>query len=136
LLSGITYAGVIVCLRVLRGISAGWLTAWNHLLSGMVLLPWVVTLPAPTGPQFVTLFLFGAVQMGLAYWLMAQALHVISPQEAGTLLLLEPILNPVWAYLVAGEQPHAMTYPGGVLILAALAYRYWPNRVEAAPTPR
>ena len=130
--SGFMYAGVLICLRVLRDVSPRWLTAWNHLLSGLVLVPLIISLRPPTPLQFVVLFLFGAVQMGVAYWLVARGLQAVSPQEAGTLTLLEPLLNPVWAYLVAGEVPHPMTFVGGAIILGALAWRYWPRASSPA----
>jgi drug/metabolite transporter (DMT)-like permease len=127
LFSGFTYAGVVLSLRVLRDLSPSWLTVWNHLLGGLMLVPVVLTLHPPTGQQFVVLFLFGAIQMGLPYWLMARGLRSVSASEAGALTLVEPILNPVWTYLVAGEVPHPWTYVGGAVIVAALAYRYWPR---------
>ncbi len=128
--SGFTYAGVLIGLRVLRGESSRWLTVWNHLLAGLVLVPFVVALRPPTLPQFAVLFLYGSIQMGLAYWLVARGLRVVSPQEAGTITLLEPLLNPLWAYLVSPktEVPNAYTFLGGALILGALAWRYWPRR--------
>src|SRR5581483_2178154 len=128
LASGVFYAAVIVCLRFLRELSPGWLTVWNHLLAGLLLLPLVLTLPAATPGQYGVLMLFGALQMGLAYWLMARGLRRVSAQEAGTLTLLEPLLNPVWAYLVspATEVPHPLTFVGGAVILGALAWRYFP----------
>lgn len=127
LLSGFTYAGVILCLRLLRDVSAGWLTVWNHLLGGVILVPIVWTLQPPSFAQFVVLFFFGAVQMGFPYWLMARGLKTVSPPEASALTLLEPILTPVWTWLIAGEAPETFTYVGGAVILAALAYRYWPR---------
>lgn len=126
LFSGVAYAGVVLCLRALRGLSPAWLTVWNHLLGGLILLPLVVFLRPPTWQQFVILFFFGAIQMGIPYWLVAQGLRTVSVQEAGGIALLEPILNPLWVYLVAGEIPHPFTFVGGAIILAALAYRYWP----------
>jgi drug/metabolite transporter (DMT)-like permease len=128
--SGVTYAGVMVGLRMQRGASTSWLTLVNHLIGALVLVPLVVRLPLPTGPQFVVLFVYGTLQMGLPYWLVARGLRAISPQEAGTLTLLEPLLNPLWAYLVspATETPSPYTFVGGACILGALAYRYWPLR--------
>ena len=76
----------------------------------------------------VVLFLFGAVQLGIPYWLMARGLRSVSAPEAGALTLVEPILTPVWTWLIAGELPQEFTYIGGVVIVAALAYRYWPAR--------
>jgi len=126
LLSGFTYASVILGLRLLRDLSSSWLTVWNHLVGGLVLVPFVWMLRPPTWQQYIVLFVFGAIQLGMPYWLMARGLRSVSAPEAGTLTLLEPILNPVWTYLVCGEQPHPLTYAGGAVILVALAFRYWP----------
>ena len=128
--SGFAYAGVLLGLRVLRGVSSRWLTVWNHLLSGLVLVPLVVALRPPTVSQFLVLFVYGSLQMGLAYWLVARGLRVVSPQEAGAITLLEPILNPICAYLVSPqtEVPNVFTCIGGAVILGALAWRYWPRK--------
>jgi DME family drug/metabolite transporter len=142
--SGITYAGVVLFLRVLRACSSRWLVVLNHLGGAAVVgIGWLVlagvwhadsTMPG-TVAQYVTLALFGAVQMGLPYWLMTRGLRSVSPQEAGTITLLEPILNPMWAYLVAGEVPLPATFLGGVFILGALAWRYWPVARKDAHNP-
>ena len=131
LLSGFTYACVILCLRVLRDLAPAWLTVWNHLLGSLVLLPLVVTLEPPSWSQMLTLFLFGSIQLGVPYWLMARGLRTVSAPEAGALTLLEPILTPVWTYFVAGETPQLWTFVGGAVILSALAYRYWPGQQAA-----
>jgi len=132
--SGVAYAGVLLYLRVLRGLSSRWLTVWNHLCGAVVLLPWVVPHGLPTAPQLGVLVLFGVVQMGLPYWLVARGLRSVSPQEAGAITLLEPILNPLWAYLVSPETeaPSLATFLGGALILGGLAWRYWPTQNSRA----
>ena len=48
---------------------------------------------------------------------MASHLRRVSPQEAGTIMLLEPILNPLWVYWVTGEQPAPITLAGGAFIV-------------------
>src|SRR5262245_14718392 len=130
--SGFAYAGVLLGLRRLRGESPRWLTVINHLGAALVLVPvvWLTGLPAPG--QLAFLLAFGAVQMALPYWLMALGLRRVSPQEAGMLTLLEPLLNPLWAYLVspATQTPLWYTWVGGAFILAALAWRY------SFPAPR
>jgi drug/metabolite transporter, DME family len=130
--SGLTYAGVVIGLRVLRTESPRWLTVLNHLGGALALVPFVVALapPKPGISQLAFLALFGAIQMALPYWLMARGLRVVSPQEAGVITLLEPLLNPLWAYLVAPETetPSWYTFLGGAFILGGLAYRYAPRR--------
>ncbi len=135
LFSGLMYAGVILGLRILRDVPSNWLTVWNHLLGSLALLPFVLMLEPPSWQQFVVLFFFGAIQLGLPYWLMARGLRSVSAPEAGAITLLEPILTPVWAVLVAGsrEAPGLWTYVGGTVILLALAYRYFPSRADQAP---
>jgi len=128
LVSGVTYAGVIVFLRVLRDASARWLTVLNQLVSALVLVPLIWNQPLPTAGQLGVLFVYGAGQMTIPYWLMARSLKTISPQEAGIISLLEPLLNPLWAYWISGEQPSVYTVAGGAFILGALVWRYWPRR--------
>jgi len=85
-------------------------------------------LAPPSFGQLVILLLFGVVQMSAAYWLMARGLRTVSAQEAGAITLLEPLLNPVWTYLISGETPETATFVGGGVILAALAWRYRPRK--------
>jgi DME family drug/metabolite transporter len=130
--SGLTYALVMIGLRFQRGTSSRWLTAFNHLLSALVLLPIVWRHPLPSGPQFAVLLVYGTVQMSLPYWLLAVGLRRLGPQEVGTLTLIEPVLNPLWAYLAspATETPSVWTVAGGAFIVGALVWRYWPLRKD------
>jgi drug/metabolite transporter (DMT)-like permease len=137
LASGVTYAGVLIFLRLLRGESSRWLTVLNHLGGALALLPWWGAFASPTIMQLSVLVCFGVFQMASAYWLVARGLRAVSPQEAGTLTLLEPLLNPLWAYLVAPDKevPSAATFVGGALILGGLAWRYWPRKEGMPPAP-
>jgi drug/metabolite transporter (DMT)-like permease len=49
---------------------------------------------------------------------------VVSIQEASLIVLIEPVLNPIWVALTVGEVPSATTMLGGALIVASLAVRY------------
>jgi drug/metabolite transporter (DMT)-like permease len=128
--SGVTYAGVLLFLRMLRDVPSRWLTVWNHYLGALLLLPLIWNGPLPTWTQYGVLFVFGSVQMGLSYWLAARGLRVVSPQEAGAITLLEPLLNPLFSYLVwpKTETPGTPTFIGGAFILGALVWRYWPTK--------
>lgn len=125
--AGITYAGVVVYLRVLRNESSKWLTVQNHLGAAVLMAPFALLCAWPSWPQLGVLFAFGVVQMGLPYLLVAHGLRSVSPQEAGTIMLIEPILNPIWVYLVVREVPSVYTFIGGAFIIGALAWRYAPR---------
>jgi drug/metabolite transporter (DMT)-like permease len=116
------------------------LTALNMLGSGLLLVVFVLQsrgwaetaewLSAPTWRQLAFIAVFGTLQMATPYWLFTRGLRAVTPQEAGVITLLEPVLNPVWAYMIAPdrETPTPWTLAGGGVLLAALAWRYWPTR--------
>jgi drug/metabolite transporter (DMT)-like permease len=138
--SGVAYAGVILFLRSLRAESSVWLTVWNLIGSACLLLGFITLtrgqaatmemLSAPTARQLAFLAVFGVVQMALPYLLFAYGLRTVGPQEAGLITLLEPVLNPVWAYLLSPDTdtPTMWTAAGGAVLLAALGWRYRPRR--------
>jgi drug/metabolite transporter (DMT)-like permease len=124
------YSGVLLSLRYLRGEDAAWLVALNHITTAIVLAPYVYwTGVRPSGEQFGYLAAFGMLQMGLPYLLCARGLRSVPGHEASGILLLEPLLLPVWVWLAWHahadyEAPSWWTYVGGGLILTGLASRY------------
>ena len=123
--SGIGFAGVVLSLRWLRDEDSAWLTFLNHLVSGLVLLPIVLPRGVELQPlQWLLIALLGTFQMGLPYVLAARGVALVTVQEAALLLLLEPILNPIWVWLCWGEQVGWPTLIGGGLILGGLSVRY------------
>jgi drug/metabolite transporter (DMT)-like permease len=71
----------------------------------------------------------GVFQIALAYVFLIRGLRQVTALEASLLLLLEPVLNPIWAWLVHGERPGAWSLTGGlVILLATLAKSAWDAR--------
>ena len=58
-------------------------------------------------------------QIALAYVLVTKALEVLPALEASLILLIEPVLNPVWAWVFQGERPGIWALVGGGIILGA-----------------
>jgi len=76
------------------------------------------------------------VQIGLAYWLFSKGLKRLPALEVSLLVLLEPVLNPLWTWLANGERPSALASLGGAIMIAALAARVLLQRGStSAPTP-
>lgn len=137
--SGLTYAGVVLFLGYLNRECAAGLMVLNLLGSAFCIAVVVLLrygweafqtwLLAPSWQQLLFLAVFGILQMAMSYWLFARGLRVVSPQEAGIITLLEPVLNPIWAYLVAPERetPTIWTIAGGGILLGALAWKYLPK---------
>jgi drug/metabolite transporter (DMT)-like permease len=132
--SGAAYAGVVLSLRWLKNEDSAWITVLNHAASGLVVLPFVwgydITL---TGTQWAMIAFLGVFQMGVPYVLAARGVALLSVQESALLMLLEPILIPLWAWLFWGESVGVPTMIGGSLIVGGLAIRYtlWPSEPDA-----
>ena len=131
-LSGVAYAGVIVGVdavdrdarrRTGAPANVAAVVLWNNLAAAALLLPWAAwrgELDLP--PRTVgVLLVLGVWQMALPYVLFQLGLRRVGPVAAGLIVLIEPVLSPVWAYLGTGERPPAGAYAGGGLILAAVA---------------
>jgi drug/metabolite transporter (DMT)-like permease len=74
----------------------------------------------------------GVFQIALAYVLLTSAMRRVEAFEASVLLLVEPVLNPVWAFVVHGERPGAWAILGGVVIVASTAIKtWWDVRMDA-----
>jgi DME family drug/metabolite transporter len=125
ILSGVTFAWVVIFLRRLRQCDALLLVFVNQAVTAVLLAPAALTSYIPQGQQWLYLAGFGVFQMGLPYLCFALALRRISSHEASGLGMLEPILVPVWVYLAWGNQPDYQppdwaTISGGLLILCGL----------------
>jgi drug/metabolite transporter, DME family len=133
LLSGLLFSIYMVTLRFLKSMPAGTLTCINNLACCLLLLPFVIGQLSLTRAECVIIAVMGVVQLGVPYWLFSKAVEKIPVHEASLIVLIEPVLNPLWVALAVGEIPAAATFIGGALILAGLAVRYgWAARERRA----
>ena len=124
LLSGLLFAIYMVSLRFLKDVNAGTLTFLNNAACCLLLLPLVRSDLALSFTEGVVVAVMGVVQLGLPYWLFSKGVEKIPLQEASLIVLIEPVLNPLWVALAVGEVPSMATLLGGGLIVASLAFRY------------
>lgn len=123
ILSGFLFSIYMVNLRFLKGVNPGYLTLVNNLACCLLLLSLVPSLSL--SPREVSaLAIMGVVQLGIPYFLFSKGLETISLQEASLIVLIEPVLNPIWVALVFGEVPSLATLVGGGIILFSLGCRY------------
>ena len=131
LLSGVAFAGTIMGLRAVSEEGPAVLVAGN-VIAGLVSLPRAFFGPEPTATDVGLVAFLGVFQLGLAYTLFQYGLRKTPAIEASLLILIEPVLNPVWTWLLAGEVPGRFALWGGAIILAGCVWR----TVAAARTPR
>ena len=138
ILSGVSFAGVVLSMRQLRKVDPAWLITLNHTATVLLLAPWVWATPSVEMPttSYVALGLFGVIQMSIPYVLFARGLRSTPSPEASVLTLIEPVLVPLWVYLAwshhpSYEAPRWWTWAGGGLILIGLLSRYLPPMLRA-----
>ena len=131
LLSGLLFSIYMVSLRFLREFNPGTLTFLNNLVCCLILLPWVGSDLSVSLQEGWIVAVMGVVQLGIPYWLFSKGLEQISVQEASLIVLIEPVLNPLWVALIVGELPSGATLVGGLCIVGSLAFRYLRSSLNA-----
>jgi len=125
--SGFTWAFAVIGLRWLArhegGESSMSTIIGANALTFLVCLPFALPLGTTRATDWAALAWLGVVQIGLAYALFVRGIRRVSALEASMLVLIEPALNPLWAWLVHAERPGLATLAGGSLIVAATAVR-------------
>ncbi|MGX5850305.1 DMT family transporter [Mesorhizobium sp. PL10] len=66
------------------------------------------------------LFAFGVINLGLGLAFFATGARLVPAAIAALLGTFEPILGPIWVWLVHGEVPSVRTIIGGAVVVAAL----------------
>lgn len=67
----------------------------------------------------------GVFQIGLAYFSLTRGIKHVTALEASLLLMVEPVMNPVWAFIFQGERPGTMIVLGGIFLSAVTIVMAW-----------
>lgn len=82
------------------------------------------------------LFVFGALNLGLGMVLFVTGVRLLPAALAALIGTVEPVLGPVWVWLMHGEIPgHRTLLGGGVVILALVMHLAWQFRQNNPPAP-
>jgi len=128
LLSGVTWAFAIMGLRWMSEhpksspLAAAVL---GNVFAAVICLPFLRSPALIAAPDWAALVYLGVFQVALAYVFLTRGVGQLPALDASLLLLVEPGLNPVWAWIAHGERPSALALGGGALILGATAVKAW-----------
>lgn len=124
----ITWALTLLGLRYVQrnhadtrvGLSAVFL---GNLFASVAAWPFALPLPTASSAEWATVVYLGVCQIALAYIFLTAAMRVLPALEVSLLLLIEPVFNPIWTWLIRGEHPGTFTIVGGAIIIAATAFK-------------
>jgi DME family drug/metabolite transporter len=97
----------------------------GNITAFLVALPFALPVGSHSAADWGIVAYLGIFQIALAYLFVTRALAVIPALEASLILLVEPVLNPVWAWMVHGERPGPWALLGGGVILGATTVKGW-----------
>jgi len=121
----VTWAFTLIGYRwiVARGSSVAAAAVAGNVTAAIV--SWVMAQPLVGGrpADWAVVVYLGVCQLGIPYLFLARAVPRVRALEVGLFMLIEPVLNPIWAWLAHGETPGPATLAGGALILGATAGR-------------
>lgn len=127
--AGVTWALTILGLRYLgrgkpgrEGVNLGVAVAGN-LVACAVCLPLALPVAGAGAVDWGAVAYLGVFQVAGAYLFLAAGVRKLPALEVSLLLLLDPVLNPVWAWLLHDERPGVWSLAGGAVILAATAVK-------------
>ena len=124
LASGLCFALYFLLLRhsKARAVNRASSVIYGNLLTVVALAPvGLAALPEIEMRDAFCVIYLGVVQLGLAYTLFTTAMaRGVRSLDAGIIGYIEPVLNPVWVFLVLGEQPSKWALLGGAIIITAV----------------
>jgi len=121
-LSGVALAAMIICLRRQKmGVPANTILLGNF-LGAIIGLPFLLQ-ESFTISSVGTILFLGIFQIGISFILYSIAIKHVHALESNLIVTLEPVLNPIWVFLVLGEIPGKLAFMGGILVLGAVIAR-------------
>src|SRR5262249_28428479 len=122
LASGISFAGIAVCLRMQKGTSTLESLMLGHILTAAVGIPFLLNGSTPTKADVIKLTILGIFQLGIPYMLYGIAIKHVTPLEATLIPVIEPILNPIWVLIFMNERPTPYAIAGGAVVISAVLW--------------
>ena len=134
LVSGVTWALTLAGLRSAARASGGSalpMVVAGNLIVFFVSLPQAFPVMHVDGSSVAVVLYLGCIQIAFAYWILTRAVRHVPAFEASLILLLEPVSNPVWSWLIHGERMDAWALSGAGLVLAGAAFQAWASQRQA-----
>ncbi|MDR3304419.1 MAG: DMT family transporter [Clostridiales Family XIII bacterium] len=120
--SGIFYAIFIIALRKQKYASSYETVLLGNIFTFLIGFPFFFLHPPALAGLPPILFL-GVIQIALPYLLFTAASKHAKAIDMSIFPVIEPLMNPVWVFLVTGENPGIRAVAGGAILLAVVAFK-------------
>ena len=124
LASGFFFALYFLLLRhpKVREVNRASSVIYGNLLCVLICAPWgLEALSSVGGHDLLSVMYLGIIQLGVSYVLFTTGMtRGVRSLDAGIICYIEPVLNPVWVFLVLSERPSRWALLGGAIIITAV----------------
>ena len=95
---------------------------YGNLLCVLICAPWGLAALSSIGRHdLLSVIYLGVIQLGVSYVLFTVGMaRGVRSLDAGIVCYTEPVLNPVWVFLVLAERPSRFALMGGAIIITAV----------------
>ncbi len=130
LASGLTYAITLIALRWNASRQGGAISvvAAGNFIAFLACAPMAWPISSYTVTDIWLILFLGVCQIGIAYYLLTRGMRQVAAFESSTLLLVEPVMNPLVTWWVLAERPSGWALAGGAVILGATLAKTWWDR--------
>lgn len=137
LCAGVSWALTLMGIRWLgrsgRQDGAPAAVACGNLIACLAVLPFAFPIGSSTTSDWASIVFLGVFQIALAYVFLTRGMRRVPALEASLLLLIEPVLNPIWAFFAHREIPAPWALLGGVIVLGTTVAKTFLD--ERSPVP-
>ncbi len=98
---------------------------YGNILIVLLMLPLILNRPPEqiNSNDILAILFLGIFQIGIAYVLFTNGIAGgVRSLDASIIGFIEPLLNPIWVFLIIGEHPSIWAIVGGAIIIAAVVF--------------
>ncbi len=121
ILAGVSLAVMLLVMRGETDASPLLIPLYGSFMTFVVALPFMPLFPPQlTTTNLTNIFILGVFQLGMGYLLFSIAVPYVSTLEAALIMVIEPLLNPIWVFLFIGERPTIQAIFGGIIVIVTV----------------
>lgn len=119
---GFSLAGTTIALKMEQDSSPFGITVYGNLIAFIVSIPFILT-DLPSLRSLIIVIVMGIIQLGIPFIFYINSMRHITALEAILVTVMEPLLNPVWVFIFAGEKPGIYAIFGGIVVITSVTVR-------------
>ncbi len=121
IMAGVSLAVMLIIMRGETGNSPLLIPLIGNFILFVITIPALFVLqPQFTATNVINIVILGIFQLGMGYLLFSIAVPYVSTLEAALIMVIEPLLNPIWVFIFIGEQPTIQAIIGGVIVVVSV----------------